>query len=284
MLTCASSLHLLGLSFLCSAALAQSSGWTNPPSSKPAFTSVYTNGNFITLSWQGLNSSLCDLWLTSYDTNNTYALRLAANINVTLPGTLPWSITVNETEIAIDNRFELKFVPGRTDITLDVQYEQIVSPGFLLIQSSTALPSDASTATIGATLSTASVTDPVSGPASIPSSSPSTSPPPTSPSTSSSGLSIGGQVGLAVGVTVAVICILALLFWVLRLRRRVQATSNHHSWSIIPESSQTETTTASTTTLTQKRIPGLHEVVGDRRHPTELSSTEKKRSVYEMPG
>lgn len=304
MLTWSSRRHLpLGLSLLLlsSHAEAQSPVWTNPPSSAPAFTSTFANGDFITLSWLGLNHSLSDLWLTSADANNPYSFRIAANINITAPGTLPWSITVNETEIAIDNRFELKFVPTRTDINRAETFDQIVSPGFVLLQSdafvvtSTASIAPQSVvqsstnasvaATAEATISsqfTPGVTD---GSAVEPAAT-SSPPSPSSEPASSSGLSTGAKAGIGVAVGGVFLIILVLMFWVLRLRQRVKAVSNQHSWGILPDSPTDTTATLSSMTLTEKHIPGLHEVHGDRRQPSELGTKDKepRRSIYEMAG
>jgi hypothetical protein len=42
-------------------------GWTAPPASAGDFAQQYTNGDAITLSWNALNNSKADLWVTAYD-------------------------------------------------------------------------------------------------------------------------------------------------------------------------------------------------------------------------
>jgi hypothetical protein len=122
------------------------------------------------------------------------------------------------------------------------------------------------------------------------------------------GLSVGAKAGIGAGVGVTVVVIIVLVFWVLRLYRRVQAASNKHAWGIIPEDSndsrvdqQNPNNGASARSIPAiKQISGLHEVpgkqpsvlhevLGDRRHPTELNATgsadkEKPNVVHEMPG
>lgn len=68
-----SALHVLLLTILLSVVpvstqfIGPDPHWLNPNGSKPDFSTAYTNGDQITLSWQGLNNSISDLWVTSYD-------------------------------------------------------------------------------------------------------------------------------------------------------------------------------------------------------------------------
>lgn len=266
------------------AALGQDVGqWIIPNSAKPNFTDVYNNGNSITWSWQGMNRSMSDLWLTSYDPTLSYALRVAANINITEPGTLPWTITVNDTLIDIDDRFSLRFVLTGTDI-YPLHADQFPSPAFLILHSGQTLPAttdgpSTSSSTVASSASpTTQTMTPTSSSASVPSSS--TGPPPPSHPT----LSAGAKAGIAIGVTAVFLIILALLFWVMRLYRRVKAASNQHSRGIIPEDSEEASPTTPGTVPAIKQISGLHEVIGDRRHPTELSVKQEKDVLCELPG
>ncbi|KAI1622307.1 hypothetical protein EDD37DRAFT_468364 [Exophiala viscosa] len=267
--------------FLFNAAFAQDAGqWIIPNSAEANFTDVYNNGNSITWSWQGMNHSLSDLWLTSYDPTLSYALRVAANINITGPGTLPWTITVNDTQIDIDDRFCLRFVLTGTDI-FPFQTDQFPSPAFLILQQGQTLPATtASTSTASATsTSTASSQTTTTISSSSSTSSSSTPRPPSKPT-----LSAGAKAGIGVGAAAVFLIILALLFVVLRLYRRVKAASNQHSQGIIPEHSEGTSPTTPSTLPVIKQISGLHEALGDRRHPTELSVKQEKAVVHELPG
>jgi hypothetical protein len=260
---------------------AQSSAWLNPDSSRPIFSQSYHNTDAIVFSWQGLNSSMSALWLTSFDTSNSYALRIAANINITNAGTYPWTVTVNETEIDIDDRFRLRFIPTGTTYQSS-QSDQFASPGFLLLQrGETAPASDDSPSSSAAT-----VTESVGSSASTyPSASSSSAPPTASASEGSTGLSAGVTIGAAIAALVSVIVIVVLVLWVVRLRRRVNAASNHRSAGIIVDPgtekvASATTNDAYTVTAREKRDSGLHEVLGDRRQPTELSADMRKPNLY----
>jgi len=285
MLTLAYPSLLFGL-LLTQGALAQNVGqWNIPEGTRPNFTDVYNNGNSITWSWQGMNRSMSDLWLTSFDPTASYALRVASNINITEPGTLPWTITVTETQIDIDDRFCLRFVLTGTDI-FPLHADQFPSPAFLILKRGQTLsattassPANVRSSSVGAT--SAAATNPFSTTSSSPSISatphPAIDPP-------RPGLSAGAKAGIAVGVAAVLVIILGLSFWVMRLYRRVKAASNHHSKGIIPEYHESMPTNAADATPTIKYISGVHEVVGDRRQPTEMSTKREEKVIYEMAG
>lgn len=296
------------LPFLFTAASAEASGWTIPNGAKPNFTDVYNNGNSITWSWGALNQSLSDLWLTKYDTTSSYAVRIAANINIADPGTLPWTITVNTTEIDIDDRFRLRFTLTGTAI-LPLDDDQLASPAFIILQRGEAIPESGAAVTttesaysiettgtaLPATETLASSTVPATlvdssafttsfqpqaaASTALPAPAASSSAPANS---DSSGLSAGIKAGIAIAVTAVVIVIIALSLWVIRLHRRIRAAANHHSWGIIPDPAAMPATGPETSAV--KHISGLHEVLGDRRQPTEMSSKEDMWAVHEMPG
>ncbi|KAL6250397.1 hypothetical protein RBB50_002699 [Rhinocladiella similis] len=266
--------------------------WNIPEGVKPNFTDVYNNGNSITWSWQALNHTMSDLWLTSYDPTLSYALRIASNINITEPGTLPWTITVNETFIDIDDRFVLRFTLTGTDI-YPLLPNQFPSPAFIILKRGETLASASlssnptATGVESAAASTVGVsnTDTVTPASSVPSSLTDVSPSDTASSSSgSSGLSTGAKVGIGIGVTALVVIILGLCFVVMRLYRRVKATSNRHSQGIVPDYPDKGATSSGTSTPAIREISGLHEAVGDRRHPAELGSKRESKVVFEMPG
>ena len=274
---------ILAFSSLCQLASTQGPTWRNPDSSRPDLSQSYHNADAIVLSWQGLNESLSDLWLTSYDTTHDYALRIAANINITNTGTLPWTVTVNETEIDIDDRFTLRFIPTGT-VYQALQVDQFASPGFILLQRGEIAPPSNGSATNTAGISSTEATG-VRVTSSDSPSGASVSPTSTPAGDSSSGMGSGTKAGIAIAATVSVVVILALLLWVVRLRRRVNAASNHRSAGIIPPSGAQEMAPSEAqggrpVAPKGKRISGLHEVLGDRRQPTELSTAKPEPKVY----
>lgn len=108
------------------------SNWTNPNARLPSFSSTYLVGERIYLSWQPLNQSVDDLWLIRYDTSDNFTLRIASALDLSQPGSFPWTIAVSEQEVELDTRFTFAFVPTGTnydaanDSTLD-------SPAFNLM-------------------------------------------------------------------------------------------------------------------------------------------------------
>jgi hypothetical protein len=255
--------------------LAQNSGWLNPDASQSDFSSSYHNSEGIVFAWEGLNQSLSDLWISSYDTTNPYSLRIATNINITGPGNLPWTVTVSGEEIDLDDRFRLHFVPTGTAYVAG-QSDQIESPGFLLLQPGDVDSSSPSTTAVEApssTISTASLTS-------------TTEPTPSataSPSSEDSGISTGTKIGAAVAVVGFLIITFALAIWVVRLRRRVKAANNHRSAGIFPTSAETQDAVLQEPKpVTVRHVLGVHEARGDHHQPAELSALKRQSKVYEM--
>lgn len=46
--------------------------WNTPDGNRPDFSETYTHGEDILISWNALNSSIYDLWLTSWLANGQY--------------------------------------------------------------------------------------------------------------------------------------------------------------------------------------------------------------------
>ena len=56
------------------AQVSANAAWLRPAASSGDFAEQYINGDTITLSWQAMNNSHSDLWITAYDpTTNGYA-------------------------------------------------------------------------------------------------------------------------------------------------------------------------------------------------------------------
>lgn len=265
-------LRLLPLWLFLTTTLAQRDAWLTPNGSQPDSTNAFSNADLVTIAWDPMTGGLSDLWLTAVASN--FAIRLGSNINISTAGTYPWTITVGDEEIAVDAHFQLSFVPTGTGFRkADAsQYQQ--SPVFILAKRDEPLPSTSEVPPISSAVatSTSDVTGTISHitPTFI-----SETPTSTASSDSSSGMSGGLKAGITIGVLAATVVILGLLFWALRLRRKVKAVNNHRSSGIVPPSGIMPT---HSTEPSEKRISGVHEVRGDSTQPVELNARPK--TVY----
>lgn len=263
-------IRILALCLWVTSIHAQRSAWVTPAGTRPDNTDAYSNADLVTIAWEAMAGGLSDLWLNAVESN--YAVRLGSNINISVPGTYPWTITVGDEEIDIDSHFELTFIPTGTTYNkenLD-QYEQ--SPAFILVKRGEPLPTAASSGAPTNSLEAPSSVAPTA------TSSPATGMPTSTAGAGAddqSGPSIGMKVGIAIGVVAAVVVILGLLFWALRLRRKVKAVNNHRSSGIVPASGVMP---GRSSPPTEKRISGLHEVNGDHVQPVEM--TVRPKTVY----
>jgi hypothetical protein len=256
----------------------QESSWLTPAGSDPDFSEAFRNTDLVQVAWDAMTpGAISDLWLNAVDSN--YAMRLAANINISAPGTYPWRVGVGNEEIDIDQRFQLSFIPTGTGYDKAQINSYQVSPGFILVQQNEPLPSGVSSTEVPATATTSSVT----------SSTASTSPTaaqetaaPTSTDGEDSGLSTGIKVGAAIAALTTLALIFALLFWALRLRRKVKAATNHRSSGIVPSSGIMP---GPAYAIDPKRasLGQVHEIPGDKVSPVEMGTAEKK-VYYEMAG
>jgi hypothetical protein len=261
-------LKVLSLWLFVTTVLCQRDAWLTPDGSQPDNTNAFNNADQVEIAWNAMGGDLSDLWLNAVGSD--YAIRLGSNINISVAGTYPWTITVGDEEIQVDAHFQLSFVPTGTGFKkADVaEYEQ--SPVFILIKRGEALPSAMST-TLDATPTPTTISDIAptftSGAAT-----------PTSDannSDGSSGTSTGMKAGIAIGVVAAVAIILVLLFWALRLRRKVKAANNKRSSGIVPASGVMPNRAEGPS---EKRISGVHEVRGDNVQPVEMNARPK--TVY----
>ncbi|KAK3900206.1 hypothetical protein C8A05DRAFT_36170 [Staphylotrichum tortipilum] len=133
--------------------------WNTPDGHKPDFSEAYTDGDEILISWNALNNSIYDLWLTSWSIEpDLVALCLARAVNLTHDGSIklmtsdpPSSPLANTTQYAL--RFKPPtgpdgaFIPSSPDIT---------SPGFLLQRSIPLHQQDTTTSSSSSSVSSAS--------------------------------------------------------------------------------------------------------------------------------
>ncbi|ETN43151.1 uncharacterized protein HMPREF1541_02309 [Cyphellophora europaea CBS 101466] len=270
--------HNLTITFvfsLLSVVLGQESAWLTPDGSQPNYTTAFSNADLVTVSWNAMTGGPSDLWISAVDSN--YATRLGSNIDITRAGTYPWTITVGDEEIDIDDRFLLAFIPTGTSYKKEASTQYDTSPAFILVKQGEPLPSNTSATSTSSTPSSTSspTSDSTSESSAIPtedSSDPSDD--------SSSSLSGGLIAAIAIGVLLAVVLILGLLLWGLKLRRKVKAANNIRSSGIIPVSGVIPVRPGGGN---EKRISGVHETNGDQVQPVELPA--RRKTVYhEMSG
>ncbi|KAK3988816.1 hypothetical protein QBC44DRAFT_397370 [Cladorrhinum sp. PSN332] len=203
--------------------------WNVPEGNRPDFSDTYSHGESIPVSWNALNNSVYDLWITSWNWDvHPVALCLARSVNLAHDGALnlinpnpPSEFFANKT------RYVLRFKPPTPQGQYVALDPEIVSPGFFIISAK-------STET-----------------ASSPSSSSSSSPTPshlstlediinTSPASSQGtdsthrSMSSGAAAGLTIGLVLLVSFLVFFVVGALHMRRRRQAKQQSQEIKTIP--------------------------------------------------
>lgn len=201
--------------------------WTNPNALLPSFSSTYLVGERIYLSWKPLNQSVNDLWLIRYNTADNYTLRIASTLDLSQPGSFPWTIAVSQEEVEADTRFMFAFVPTGTgfDPATDTGLD---SPAFNLMMVNQNTPPN------GTASPSAAQTTSFSGVSTITATSSSSSAPSNSSVASDSGSHSGTvkTASIAAGVLAAVglVCLVAGYFIFkrrqLRHKQKLQADTD----------------------------------------------------------
>ncbi|KAK4185434.1 hypothetical protein QBC35DRAFT_534202 [Podospora australis] len=213
--------------------------WNVPDGKKPDFSQSFTHGENISFSWNALNNSVYDLWLTSWNYNsNPMALCLGRAVNLAHDGSL--NLTTPDTSFAWgqstnQTRYALRFKPPTIEGRYIPSAPEFTSPGFFIVSDTSgtfnqkAVNESASTTLTTSTTSPAPSTSETSSPRTgfpidtdltfIPSSSTDTSSPPGSP-----GATAGMIIGIVLAVVLLVTAEVAFLLW--RRRRRI---NNRHT-------------------------------------------------------
>ncbi|KAL2192685.1 hypothetical protein P885DRAFT_47129 [Corynascus similis CBS 632.67] len=110
--------------------------WNTPDGGKPDFAEAYTHGDEILVSWNALNNSIYDLWLTSWHVDSDpvalcLAMNLAQDGNLKLVTSDPPA-----TELARETRYVFRFKPPTGEGDFVASDPDLSSPGFLLIEPS----------------------------------------------------------------------------------------------------------------------------------------------------
>ncbi|KAK4166963.1 hypothetical protein QBC43DRAFT_312702 [Cladorrhinum sp. PSN259] len=195
--------------------------WNVPEGNRPDFSDIYSHGENIPISWNALNNSIYDLWITSWNWDvHPVALCLARSVNLAHDGALnlinpnpPSEFFVNKT------RYVLRFKPPTPEgkyVPLD---PEIVSPGFFIVS-----PSEKSgkSVTTGISSSSSSPTPPIL--ATIQEIA-ATEAPSSSQSTNAQHgiMSTGAAAGLTIGLVLSVSLLVCFIVGALHMRRRGQA-------------------------------------------------------------
>ncbi|SPQ24209.1 3937d656-79c9-477e-8230-3ca5da4c978a [Thermothielavioides terrestris] len=112
--------------------------WSSPNGTQPDFSESFTDGDEILISWNALNNSIYDLWLTSWKMGpDLVALCLARAVNIGHDGNLKL-VTSNPPPAQMANQTEyvLRFKPPTSQGGFVASDPDLSSPGFLLLRSS----------------------------------------------------------------------------------------------------------------------------------------------------
>lgn len=230
--------------------------WTNPNANLPSFTSTYLVGERIYLSWQPLNQSTNDLWLVGYAASNDFTLRIASALDLSQPGSFPWTIAVGQEQVEADTRFMLAMVPTGSAYVATTD-SGLNSPAFnLMMVNQNTPPNGTASGSATATGTTTGITSP----ATVTSSSASATSEP-SHSRNPSHLSTMETIGIAVGV-LAVVGLACFFGGYLLFKKRVSRHTKKLSTDLgVP-------------------MTGPYEVLGSNHDPAEMNG--KGAQVHEM--
>ncbi|KAL4798282.1 hypothetical protein BDV19DRAFT_386564 [Aspergillus venezuelensis] len=202
--------------------------WNSPQ--YPDYTTNYTAGNTITISWQHALASqfqfFCedcditdvDLWLTG----SSYTRKLESGVNVNESTSYEWTINLDDADVESSTDWTFRFLPA--DVAWGDNDQEISSAKFNLEPSDD--DNDNDTTTTSTTTSSTSTTSTESPTSTTTTSSTTTTTPPAATETpadendnsdsDSDGLSSGAKAGIGVGVGAGFIILAALAFLLYR--------------------------------------------------------------------
>ncbi|KAL5001639.1 hypothetical protein BDV10DRAFT_147706 [Aspergillus recurvatus] len=205
--------------------------WNSPQ--YPDYTTNYTAGTTIEISWQHALASqfqfFCedcditnvDLWVTG----SSYTRKLEAGLNVNESTSYEWTINLDDADVEASTEWTFRFLPA--DVSWGDNQEEISSAKFNLLprsnSSSSSTTTSTTTSTSASTSTSTSTTTSPSTPDATPTSENATDGDSTSTSNDSDGLSAGAKAGVGVGVGAGAIILAALAFL---LWRRIKALPN----------------------------------------------------------
>ncbi|KPI37613.1 uncharacterized protein AB675_4035 [Cyphellophora attinorum] len=221
-----------------------------------------------------------DLWIAGSD--DQYHNRIASNQIIAEDGSITYKIAMGNEAISAnaDGSWGLFFIPTGAQFDKSAESTYNAGPRFQLFKAGDPIPNSEVSAT---STTTSAAFSPTATSVVV---SPTNASQPTSNASAdnSPGLSRGVLTGIAIGGIVGVCAMLGLLFWALRLRRKVKAANNHRSSGIIPPSGiMPEKNEPRSPGI--RTVSGLHEAHGDRHQPIEMEAKRKSMyHVHEMAG
>ncbi|KAL4814118.1 hypothetical protein BDW67DRAFT_91809 [Aspergillus spinulosporus] len=199
--------------------------WNSPQ--YPDYTTNYTAGTTIEISWQHALASqfqyFCescditnvDLWVTG----SSYTRKLEAGVNVNESTSYEWTINLDDADVEASTEWTFRFLPA--DVSWGDNQEEISSAKFnLLPRSDSSSSTTTSTTTSTSTSTSTSTTATTSTPNATPTTESVTDGESTSSENQNKGLSTGTKAGIGVGVGAVAIILAALAFL---LWRRIKA-------------------------------------------------------------
>ncbi|KAL2177326.1 uncharacterized protein P884DRAFT_243301 [Thermothelomyces heterothallicus CBS 202.75] len=196
--------------------------WNTPDGDKPDFAEAYTYGDEILVSWNALNNSIYDLWLTSWQVGPDPVV-LCLAMNLAQDGSLKL-VTSDPpaAEFARETKYVFRFKPPTSQGEFVASDPDLSSPGFLLVE-----PSSRQNNFVPSTTSTTQ--SPSATPAPIPTQFPAmpsldVATPPAGSEDTKPNMSPIAAAGLTIGLILAVVLLVVVevgyLMWRRRRRRR----------------------------------------------------------------
>ncbi|KAL3438715.1 hypothetical protein BDV09DRAFT_95427 [Aspergillus tetrazonus] len=197
--------------------------WNSPQ--YPDYTTSYTAGTTIEISWQHALSyqfqyfcescdiTNVDLWVTG----SSYTRKLEAGMNVNETTSYEWTINLDDADVEASTQWTFRFLPA--DVSWGDNQEEISSARFNLLPRSDSSSTTTSTTTSTST-STSTTTTTTSNPSATPTTESATDGESSSTENHNDGLSTGAKAGIGVGVSAGAIILAALAFL---LWRRIKA-------------------------------------------------------------
>ncbi|KAL2258864.1 hypothetical protein VTK26DRAFT_7648 [Humicola hyalothermophila] len=188
--------------------------WNTPDGNRPDFSETYTHGEDIFISWNALNNSMYDLWLTSWIASGQYdpdpvALCLARAVNLAHDGNLKL-VTPDppSAQFANRTRYVLRFKPPTGDGRFSPSDPDLSSPGFFIVNRSENTKDVSSTTTPATATASAASRE-------LPSSS-------SAPDETVENMTPLTAAGLTIGLVIGVVCLVILEVMYFTWRRKRQ--------------------------------------------------------------
>ncbi|KAK0672214.1 hypothetical protein QBC41DRAFT_244298 [Cercophora samala] len=208
--------------------------WNVPSGKQADFSESYTHGQNIPISWNALNNSVYDLWLTTWDFEvNPMALCLARAINLGHDGSINLKTpNIPPDTLSTKSRYVLRFKPQTKEGGYVSADPELSSPAFFITDSSQTIQAGPGSTSATSTRTTLQTRRPT--PTHIPTrldnttvTTPSLPLPPSEDGTANSENMSSGQaaaltIGLILAVALLVACEVAYLMWRRKQRRKMQ--------------------------------------------------------------